>query len=184
MTGNIDTIFQITSLKNTKGVFLMSYHALKNNGYLSVSSICFWLYFHSSPFMSVARGHQLCVSEAGVQWHRRGDAASCLRRLQRLHICIRPDGSGQKLHHDGTTGERRTRDHTSGSAAYSSDWKLEIFLTEKIILNLFITNVFKCDWKIGIIVFWFMFFSCLITVKIPAFFLAVWGPVHQDQWQQ
>lgn len=65
---------------------------------------------------SAARGPELCFSEAGVQGHWRGDAASRLWRLQRVHICIRADRSGQKLHYDGTTGTGPAGNYSSGKS--------------------------------------------------------------------
>lgn len=79
------------------------------------------LYFCFALTVPTARGHQLCVPDAGVQGHRRGDAASCLWRLQRVYIRIRPDRSRQKLHHDGPTGTRPAGNHTSGKREYGSD---------------------------------------------------------------
>lgn len=66
--------------------------------------------------LSTARGRQLCLSGAGVQRYWRGDVASRLRGLQRLHLCLRSDGRWQVLHHDGETGcQRSTRNHSLGT---------------------------------------------------------------------
>lgn len=56
----------------------------------------------------------LCISEAGLFGHRRRNAASCLRRLQRLHLCIRPNWSRKILHDDGKTGAWAAGHHPTG----------------------------------------------------------------------
>lgn len=68
-----------------------------------------------SFFLSAARRHQLRVPDAGVQGHWRRDAASRLRGIQCVHICVRSDRSRQKLHHDGAAGEGPAGDHSSGN---------------------------------------------------------------------
>lgn len=104
---NIDLSYIVESLFALSAECLSEHTgAVKNNDCLSLT-----LYWFIS---TAAWGHQLCVPGAGVQGHWRGDAASCFWRLQRVHICIRPDGSRQKLHHDGTTGEGPARNHPPG----------------------------------------------------------------------
>ena len=88
---------------------------------------------------STAWGHQLCVPAAGVQGHRRGDVASCLWRLQCVHICIRPDRIGKKLHHDGTTGAGPGRNHSSGNTECSAD-QILLNYTNQIPFN-------HCEWN-------------------------------------
>lgn len=76
------------------------------------SGACSLLQLHSSSFP--ARGHQLRLTEAGVPGHRGGDAAACLRGLQRVHLRLWADGGWQVLHHDGQTGEGPAGHHPTG----------------------------------------------------------------------
>lgn len=64
--------------------------------------------------LTLGGGPVLCISEAGVFGHRRRNAASRLRRLQRLHLCVWPNRSRKVLHHDGQTGTRAAGHHPTG----------------------------------------------------------------------
>lgn len=72
-----------------------------------------WIYLTFFRFMSLwltidllstAWRCQLCLSDASVQRHWRGNVATCIWGLQRLHLCLWPDRCWQVLHHDGETG--------------------------------------------------------------------------------
>lgn len=59
-------------------------------------------------------GPMFCVSETGVFGHRRRNAASCLRRLQCLYLCVRTNRRGKILHDDGQAGTRAAGHHPTG----------------------------------------------------------------------
>lgn len=105
-------LFTLTLSFNNVWSFVWSYAPV--GVYSTVVNGLHWLICPGFVHAHAARGHQLRVSAAGLQGHRRGDVASCLWRLQCLHFCIWPDRCWQIIYHDGQTRKGPARNNPTG----------------------------------------------------------------------